>query len=164
MEQSQKVIEYSLDAHWDSAVVVRERTAATLQEQGYDAEVVEAATMCITELTENAVKYGNNAEDGTKINASITRRGDNLVISVSNKIAPNQKINALQKTLNALNNAQNPGELHIQRMREIMKSPKKGSSRLGIYRIAYEGEFKLDCKLEDGVLTVEATREVAVAG
>jgi len=162
MTRSQKIIDYSLEAEWDSAVTVRETTAAALQQTGYDDVVIEAVTMCITELTENAVKYGNDAAQGSKILASVHQNKTDIIVSVSNSIEHEQIISPLVKTLDALREAQNPGDLHIQRMREIMKSPKKGSSRLGIYRIAYEGDFKLGYKLKDGILTVEAKRKLLV--
>jgi hypothetical protein len=39
-----------------------------------------------------------------------------------------------------------------------MDNPKPGVSQLGLYRIAYEGEFKLDYIYQNGILTVKAER------
>lgn len=160
MKKSQNVVEYSLAANWDSAVLVREQTAAVMREKGFDNAVTEAVTMCITELTENAIKYGTDAENGTQIQAQVTHDQNHIVVSVSNHTDSERKLHTLTKTIDALRGDQSPGELHIQRLREIMKNPKRGSSRLGIYRIAYEGDFSVSYQLEDGLLTIVATRKL----
>jgi hypothetical protein len=49
--------------------------------------------------------------------------------------------------------------LYMQRVTQVLSRP-GASGNLGLYRIALEGGFALDCSYEDGIVTVSATREI----
>lgn len=163
MKHKKILLEFTLAANWHSTVSVRARTASRLKAEGWDSDIIDAVTMCITELTENAVKYGIDAETDSKIHAEVIRDGNQIVVRVSNRVEKNRKFKSLIKAIEELHSTENPEELHLERMKEILYNPKKGSSKLGIYRIAYEGNFSINCKIEDGVLTVFAVHSIGKA-
>jgi hypothetical protein len=49
--------------------------------------------------------------------------------------------------------------MYFGRLRELANEPGQ-SSKLGIFRVVFEGEFDLDVGYEDGVVTVCAKRVV----
>ena len=50
--------------------------------------------------------------------------------------------------------------LYIGRLREMLTEASMGASQLGLYRIAYEGQFAMEYSFEDGVLEVVASRNL----
>ena len=49
--------------------------------------------------------------------------------------------------------------MYFSRLRELVNEPNQGS-KLGIYRIVFEGEFDLEVAFADEVVTVSAKRVV----
>jgi hypothetical protein len=45
-------------------------------------------------------------------------------------------------------------------MKELMANPAQTDSRLGLLRIAYEGQFRLDHTYEKSLLTITAERNL----
>jgi len=53
--------------------------------------------------------------------------------------------------------AGDPFELYVKRLEQLKDDP-DGYSRLGLYRIAYEGEFRVTADIRDETVTVRAVR------
>lgn len=125
-----------------------------------DAELRDAAGMTMSELVENAMKYGESTPQmpGARFTLSIDDRA--IQIEVQNGTCSVDEIDNLKKTIDAI--AQAPGReareaLYVSRLQELLDDPGSGG-RLGLYRIGFEGGFDLSCSVEGQVVTVTARR------
>lgn len=128
----------------------------------HDAELRDAAAMTMSELIENAVKYGEPVEGmpGARFTMSI---GDESVeIRVQNGSQDSASLAALQRTVDAIAGAvgQEAREaLYVARLQQLLEDTGSGG-QLGLYRIGFEGQFDLACTREGDVVTVTATRRL----
>ena len=150
---------------WEEVAGVRRRTAQFLEEAGLPRDVVDALSMVACELTENATKYGAYAgrpAEPIRVRVSVTP-GDAMV-EVSNPVHPgaDENFTQLDRMLQWIRGYQDPFEAYLQRLKELsvedLESP---VSRLGLVRIAYEGQSVLDFYVnEDNVLAISAIRRL----
>ncbi len=128
----------------------------------HDAELRDAAAMTMSELIENAVKYGEPVEGmpGARFTMSI---GDDVVeIRVQNGSLDTSSLAALRRTVDAIAAAVGPDAreaLYVARLQQLMEDTGSGG-QLGLYRIGFEGGFDLACSQEGDVVTVTATRRL----
>lgn len=125
-----------------------------------DQGLLDATAMVASELMENAVKYGEGTTDEAMIEFEITVESHKINISVSNYVNSGSNIDALIENIEKIKKCDNPAELYINRLNELLENPKHGESRLGLYRIAYEGEYGLDYTFSNNLLKVTAQRSV----
>lgn len=127
---------------------------------GCEPELREAAGMTISELIENAMKYGEvvPAMSGARFRLSVD--DDAIEIEVQNGAADDGSVERLQKTIAAIAAATDREAreaLYIARLQEMLEDPSIGG-RLGLYRIGYEGAMDLTMTCENQVVTVTARR------
>ena len=150
----------TLKPQWDKIENARNVGDQFLTQSGISADKVQAVTMVISELIENAVKYGCYSLSEDKIVAKI--RLDERMITVE-VLHPVEKGNyrhlkELDRSIQWIRGFQNPFEAYIERVQEVSKKPlDDDESGLGLARIAYEGQSILDFFLtEDNQLSVSA--------
>lgn len=127
-----------------------------------DAELRDAAGMTISELIENAMKYGESVPAMNGARFRLTVDDDAVEIEVQNGAAGDDSVARLAATIAAIAAADDRDTreaLYIARLQEMLEDPSAGG-RLGLYRIGYEGGFDLDMKCEEQVVTVTARRVV----
>jgi hypothetical protein len=61
--------------------------------------------------------------------------------------------------IDEIRNSDDPAELYTRRLQELMDNTVKGKTQLGLYRIAYEGEFSLSYRIDNSRLTIIAERK-----
>lgn len=127
---------------------------------GCEAELREAAGMTISELIENAMKYGENvpAMEGARFRLSVDEAA--IEIEVKNGAADDGSVDKLEATIAAITAATDRDAreaLYIGRLQEMLEDPSAGG-RLGLYRIGYEGGMDLTMTCVDQVVTVTARR------
>jgi hypothetical protein len=125
-----------------------------------DPELRDAAGMTMSELVENAMKYGDSTPEmqGARFTLSIDEQA--ISIEVQNGTSCLEEIDNLKKTIEAIAAApdQEAREaLYVARLQELLEDPTSGG-RLGLYRIGFEGGFDLSCSVEGHVVTVMARR------
>lgn len=127
-----------------------------------DPELRDAAGMTISELIENAMKYGESvpAMEGARFRISVTE--DAIELEVSNGAAADDSVARLEAAIASIAEASDREAreaLYIGRLQEMLEDPTAGG-RLGLYRIGYEGAFDLRMSCVDRVVTVTARREI----
>jgi hypothetical protein len=145
---------------WDIVEEIRVKVRRKLK--GISSFIIEAAEMTSSELAENAIKYGIANDKSNDISFSFTYEPAEKLISieVTNGIRDMKEVKkTLVKTIEKIKASPDKSVLYIRRLKELMEKPQPGVSKLGLFRIAFEGEFELDCKLEKNVVTVYATRK-----
>lgn len=112
------------------------------------------------ELLENAMKYGHwtdSDEPGT-FRLRVEGTDDATIVSVENPVAPDKNaLRELETTLEWINKHDSPEEAYRARLIEIASAESEpGESKLGLVRVAYEGNCRLDAKVDGRTLTVTA--------
>lgn len=123
-------------------------------------EISEATEMCATELIENAIKYGAGSPLEGCIDFTLKVERKTVEIVVKNSIKRFLDVENVDRLVKLIRRTGDPERLYIERLNELMESPLPGLSQLGLLRISYEGGFCLDYSFKEGILTVEATREL----
>lgn len=117
-------------------------------------------SMVITELLENAIKYGSYDNDKDEVHFEIDIAEDKITLQVSNKICSRDNFDVFEKNIKKLQESDNVAKLYTERLQEILLKPEDEKSQVGLFRIAYEGKFNLQYKLNGDTLLVIAERSI----
>ena len=143
---------------WQRVREVRARVAEVAA--GLPAEVRDAAVMVTAELVENAIKYGESVPRCQDVNVLVSIQPDQVVIEVVNGASDASLLTELFERVQQIQTSDDRESLYIGRLSEMLATPGVGG-KLGLYRIGFEGNFNLECRHDDQVLTVRATRLLA---
>jgi anti-sigma regulatory factor (Ser/Thr protein kinase) len=142
---------------WSEISKIREHVALALS--GLRQSLRDAAVMVVSELVENAIKYGESIPGAPGIEVSVVREHHRLSVSVVSGTKDEEAARRLRGYTDALAASQDKLELYLARVQSLADAPET-HSRLGLYRIGVEGAFDLRCSHENGVLRMTATRSV----
>jgi hypothetical protein len=134
-----------------------------------DVDGCHAIAMVTGELLENALKYGDWVSgDQAMFRLRVQGSANNVVeVSVQNPLKSNDT-NApnLLKAIEEINSYSKPEQAYRARMLAIAQSSDDidaAPSRLGLVRIAFEGNCRLAATVEDGTVTVTAALDLSHA-
>jgi len=134
------------------------RVRAALEE--YFAETPEefrtAATMAGLELAENVLKHGTGSSTGS---VTVSVREGEVVIATQNQVASTHRAEAVRARIQEIAD-KGAREMYVRRMIELIEQPDAPGSGLGLFRIAYEGEFRLSCEVLGDRLCISARRRL----
>ncbi len=124
-----------------------------------DVDGCHAIAMVTGELLENALKYGDwLSADRAMFRLRVIGEGKNIEVSVENPLKDSDKNAAeLMKAIEWINSYASPEEAYRARMLAIAQDINESASRLGLIRIAFEGNCRLSARLAKGAVTVTAT-------
>lgn len=128
-----------------------------------DLDGCHAIAMVTGELLENALKYGSWAStDHTMFRLRVTGQGGGIEISVQNPLKPDDPHAAnLSKAIEWINSFPKPEAAYRARLLQIAQEDAEGSpSRLGLVRIAHEGNCRLALGIDNNIVNVTATLEL----
>ncbi len=151
------VIKHRISSVWGTAKNIMNEVETALNKSGKG--VGYAGKMVTAELIENAIKYGSHSEAERGILFCMNFKNNKIVIEVSNRINNQDDYDNLVEHIDIINATDDIKGLYVDRLRVRMENQQK-KTQLGLYRIAYEGEFNLAHEYENNVVTVIATREV----
>lgn len=141
---------------WAQARRVRERVEQLLAD--LSDEALAGAEIVASELVENAVKYGTHVAAQPQVAFHLSLKGSCLRIQVKQGVCSEDSLAALQACLTKLSNNVSAEESYLARLEAIASGTNGGG--LGLYRVVFEGGFRLAHRLERNVLTVTAEREL----
>ena len=125
-----------------------------------DVDGCHAIAMVTGELLENALKYGNWATgERAMIRLRVVGNEGNIEVSVSNPLKlDDTNAQQLMTSLEWINSHPTPEAAYRARMLQIAQdeSGDESPSRLGLVRIAFEGNCRLTAKIDKGNVTVSA--------
>lgn len=150
-------VSVSLPHTWDHIRQIRGRVSEALKEAPPDLR--SAAVMVTSELVENAVKYGEAVPEAPKITAQLLVTESSIIIKVTNGSADPSAVAALSRRVDEIMSAPDKSVLYLARLEEMMSEPTE-SGKLGLYRIAFEGQFDMQLSYRDQVVTMTATRKI----
>jgi hypothetical protein len=129
-----------------------------------DVDGCHAIAMVTGELLENALKYGDWVSGDRAMFRLRVRGSSNSVVEVSvqNPLSDSDANAAnLYKAIEEINSFAKPEQAYRARMLQIAQNEEETSpSRLGLVRIAFEGNCKLAAKIENGTVTVTAALDL----
>ncbi|MBI3396238.1 MAG: hypothetical protein HY042_10420 [Spirochaetia bacterium] len=120
-------------------------------------DFMDAAQLVAIELAENALKY-SDPDTSQPVEFGFTAEDGQCVIRVKNWCRNEDSKQALQSMLKEIGSG-NPFELYVGRLEKLKDDP-DGWSRMGLYRIAYEGEFVLTADIDKESVTLVAKRAI----
>ena len=125
-----------------------------------DLDGCHAIAMVTGELLENALKYGNwHSGDRAMFRLRVHGKDGNIEVSVQNPLKKDdQNASALMQSIEWLNSYPKPEAAYRARMLQIAQEDSVDAvgSKLGLVRIAFEGNCRLTAKIEKGTVTVSA--------
>lgn len=125
---------------WSNIHKVQDKLEKKLK--NYDKGFIDSAKMVVGELLENSVKY--YMEHGIKSAIILKIKvEDQITISILNQKIFDEDIYPISQAIIRINKSDNPYNLFIDRLQEILDNRRIGESRLGLLRIASEGGFAL---------------------
>ena len=165
-----EILKINMQPVWEQIDDLRSRCEACLLGHGIHPDVAQAVAMVTSELGENAAKYGDFEEaetrgpsgpERTTIDVKVALTPARITVEVRNPVSPEQseQLGLLDRTIQWIRGFQDPFQAYLERMREVSgQSLSSSESRLGLVRIAYEGQSALDFFVgDDNILVVSAT-------
>jgi hypothetical protein len=159
MNKDEVTISLSITPTWSILKEVQEKTEQFMKNKNTKSDIIEATIMCASELVENAIKYGSSNTGQSHITFDLCTIDDVVFIKVSNGIKDENDVRNVKTHIDKVKKTNDPGKLYTERLMQLMDNSKPGISQLGLYRIAYEGEFKLDYTYNNRILTIKAERK-----
>lgn len=125
----------------------------------YPSEFNHAATMVCSELLENAIKYGEGVAAAPMIQFQLALLAQQLQVKVINGSTDSVGVDELMYHVRLVKESSDKEALYLARLDELLTNPCT-TTKLGVYRIAHEGRFSMDCTYINEVVTVTATRSL----
>jgi hypothetical protein len=143
---------------WHIARQLRQQLAELLASHSPDLR--SSATMTGSELVENAIKYGESVPAARDIHFSLWEADGVLYLQTVNGCTDEASIHDLMGRVREIATAPDPAALYVARVQALLEHPSE-CGKLGVYRIAMEGRFALQCEYQQSVVTVTATRNIS---
>lgn len=157
------LIDLPVENHWENVDLLRTSVLNCLTAMFRDIDGVEMLGMVAAELLENAIKYGHwpaGADDGAHLRLRIWGDRQRANVEVAHPVdGESAHVVELLSTMAWLKSFASPEEAYRARLLEVATSP-RGVSKLGLARIAYEGNCTLDAKLDGGILRVTGSSTI----
>jgi hypothetical protein len=156
------IIDLPVRNEWSNVDLVRTAILNCFAAVFNDLDGCRAVATVISELLENAIKYGawDHSEGEHSLHLAISGEDQRVLVSVEHPVvADSPDVARLQQTIRWLQTFSRPEDAYRARLNEFAAErgpPESGISRLGLARIAYEGNCRLRAELDGQTLRVFA--------
>ncbi|MEM7183314.1 MAG: hypothetical protein AAF518_20545 [Spirochaetota bacterium] len=157
-DETQQGFSIELSPLWSLISQVKDKVNGLMQ--GYSQGQIDFAVMVMSELMENAIKYGVSHTELPYVGITFVLDEGIVTITISNGIYDEEQIQDFLKIMDKIIASENKEELYIMRMQEILEHPEVGGSQLGLYRITSEAMYDLSYTIENKILTINATKKM----
>jgi two-component sensor histidine kinase len=151
-------LKVTIEPVWPTIRKIRHQVGEALA--AFPQSVRNAVTMAASELTENAIKYGESVESAETISFKFERYDEQIRIEVANGCTNLSAVHDLLECIEQIARTPDKESLYLARVQRLLENQDE-SGKLGLYRIALEGQFDLYGRYEDEVVTVAATRKIS---
>ncbi len=161
----EETFSFSLDLpvrnEWRNVELLRTSVENCFQAVFADVDGKSAISMVTGELLENALKYGDweSQEARRAFRLRVDGDRDQAVVMVQNPIKPGDPgLDEVLATVAWIRTFKTPGDAYRARLLEIAQAEgdEVGPSRLGLVRVAYEGNCTVHAEVEGTTLTITA--------
>jgi len=159
--KEKQIIYKKVAPRWSAISDVRDSIESLIDK--YFDKKIDFTIITISELLENAVKYGKFDSQGNTVDLELILEPDSIAIQVSNQIKhTDANLDQLKRLINLINHVGKTelGFLYMNKLVQIMEQPFLKGSGLGLFRIAFEGGFQLRHNIKDNILIVSAKKNI----
>jgi hypothetical protein len=151
-------IDLPVRSEWSNVDLLRTSVQNCFTAVFSDIEGCHSLAMVTGELLENAIKYGDwSGTDEHRFRLRVWGEGRSAHVSVENPISGDAGAGEVIKTLGWMKTFPSADEAYRAKLLEIAAADRTtGVSKLGLVRIAYEGNCTLKADVSPGVLRVSA--------
>ena len=149
---------FSITPAWEVVRRIEAKISSLFKD--VDSELLNSTTMVLSELIENAVKYSDSSPEVKSININFVADNKSIIIIISNPVSNQNNVALVKRHIVRIQNTDNPQSLYIERLQQLLDNPQITYTQLGLYRIAYEGKFKLSYGYGNNILTIKAIRKI----
>jgi hypothetical protein len=168
MNDPVEAFSFSLDLpvrnEWQNVELLRTSVENCFQAVFSDIDGKSAISMVTGELLENALKYGDWESEVGRREFRLRVEGDRTraVVTVQNPVRPGDPgLAEVLATVAWIRTFKTPGDAYRARLLEIAQAQGDTAlSRLGLVRVAYEGNCSVDATVEGTTLTVTARMQL----
>ena len=150
----------TIEPEWNIISKIRQASEKAEELSGQNRDFMEATRLTAIELVENALKYSDagGGDRPVSFDFELNNQNDHITITVTNPCTDQKRKQVLDETVAEINGG-DPFSLYVQRL-EALKDNPDGHSRMGLYRIAYEAEFKLSLQIKPAEVRIQAVRKL----
>jgi hypothetical protein len=160
-------IDLTVRSEWKNVDLLRTSVQNCFLAVFADLDGCHAIAMVTGELLENALKYGDWSDDARALfRLRVAGGTDKIAVSVQNPLnADDKHAQNLLSTIEWISSFPRPEAAYRARMLQIAQDDGDASpSRLGLVRIAFEGNCRLSAKVENRNVMVTATLDLGSDG
>ena len=152
-------IDLTVRSEWRNIDLLRTSVQNCFTAVFADVDGCHAIAMVTGELLENALKYGDwQRGDRAKFRLKVAGSGGGIAVSVQNPLKEEAQAANLVKTIEWIASFAKPEQAYRARMLQIAQEDSDTTpSRLGLVRIAFEGNCRLEAAIANDAVTVTAT-------
>jgi hypothetical protein len=148
------LIDLPVQNHWENVDLLRTSVLNCFTAVFREMDGVHAFAMIAAELLENAIKYGNWTDETKCLHLRVWGDEDTARVEVENPVdVSSPDVGDLMRTMDWLKDFGSAEDAYKARLLEVAMSP-RGVSKLGLARIAYEGNCSLTAQIDGEVLRV----------
>jgi hypothetical protein len=147
----------TIEPIWPTIRRIRQQVKDALAD--FPSPVRSAAMMTASELVENAIKYGEAVQAAPTIRFRFEIYDEQVRIEVANGCTNLAGIQELFECVRQIGAAPDKEALYLSRVQVLLEDQQE-TGKLGLYRIAFEGQFTLYSTYENEVVAVSATRNL----
>ncbi len=123
---------------------------------------LDSVAIVVSELLENAVKYGAREGSQPALRLRVWGQGPRASVSVDNPIDPDDpNLGELFRTIEWIESQPSAADAYRARLLAVAASPDVSSGRLGLARIACEGDCSIAADVTDRRLRVTAELQIS---
>ncbi len=155
MAKRRLLIDLPVRNEWSNIELVRTAILNCFAAVFNDMDGCRAVATVISELLENAIKYGDwTTSDMNSLRLSIEGEERAIRVTVEHPVnAGSESVKVLMNTLTWLNSFPSAADAYRARLCELAENPPQiGISRLGLARVAYEGGCVLTAEIKGNSL------------
>ena len=166
MKNDSQLFSFAIDLpvrrEWHNIELLRASVQSCFTAVFADIDGCNALSMVTGELLENAMKYGawDSADNSDQtFRLRVVGSQDSTTVTVENPIgADRSAVAQLQKTLEWIGSFESSAHAYRARLLEIASADDEGSgvSRIGLVRVAYEGNCTLSAEVDGNTLRITA--------
>ena len=152
-------IDLTVRSEWRNIDLLRTSVQNCFTAVFADVDGCHAIAMVTGELLENALKYGDWVRgDRAMFRLKVAGDDGGIAVSVQNPLKDEAQAATLMKTIEWIGGFAKPEQAYRARMLQIAQDETEDAtpSRLGLVRIAFEGNCRLDAKVDGNSVIVTA--------
>ena len=142
-----KTTKIAMKPVWDDIEETRKTALKFIKDQRFTENTVYRVLMVMSELIENAIKYGHfsKPEDDIIVIISLLKQSAMIEVVHRTKESDAANLKKMDTIIQGIRSYQDPFEAYAKKLEEVAnRSMDNNDSGLGLVRIAYEGGAVLD--------------------